>query len=55
MKVSGQFANITNAKYYARIKAYIETCKRNDLNPHIAIQKLLNDNPYTIDEILKEG
>ena len=52
MKVSGQFANIESAKYYARIKSYIESCKRNGLNEHIAIVKLLNDEPYTLDEIL---
>ena len=52
MKVSGQFANIENARYYARIKSYIETCKRNGLNEHIAIVKLLDGNPYTINDIL---
>lgn len=54
MKVSGQFANIENARYYARLKSYIETCKRNGLNEHIAIVKLLNDEPYTINEILSQ-
>ena len=52
MKVSGQFANIENARYYARIKSYIETCKRNGLNEHLAIVKLLNDEPYTMNDIL---
>lgn len=51
MKVSGQFSNINNAMYYARIKSYIETCKRNDLNPHIALVRLINGNPYTLEEI----
>lgn len=32
MEASGQFANIKNAKYFARIKGYIETCKVNDIN-----------------------
>ena len=54
MKVSGQFANIENARYYARIKSYIETCKRNGLNEHISIVKLLNDEPYTINDILSQ-
>ena len=52
MKVSGQFENIENARYYARIKSYIKTCKRNGSNEHIAIVKLLNDEPYTINDIL---
>jgi len=51
-KVSGQFANITNARYFASIRSYIETCKRNGLNPHTAIIKLLDGNPYTLEEIL---
>ena len=51
MKVSGQFSNISNASYYARIKSYVETCKRNGLNPHTALQLLLEDSPYTIEQI----
>lgn len=53
MKVSGQFANIQNAEYYARIKSYIETCKRNKINSHEALLRLLQDKPYTIEELLK--
>ena len=51
MKVSGQFSNISNAEYFARIKSYIETCKRNGLNPNIALQKLVDNNPYTIEDL----
>lgn len=51
MKVSGQFANIQNAEYFARIKSYIETCKSHDINTHIALQRLLEDNPYSIEEL----
>ena len=51
MKVSGQFANIQNAEYFARIKSYIETCKCNGKNVHEAIVRLLNDKPYTIEEM----
>lgn len=53
MKVSGQFSNIRNAEYFARIKSYIETCKRNNINAHIAIVRLLEDKPYTLDEMLE--
>jgi len=55
MKVSGQFANVANARYYASIRSYIETCKRNDINPHDAIIRLLSGNPYTLNEILKKS
>ena len=51
MKVSGQFSNIQNAEYFARIKSYIETCKSNDINPHEALKRLIEDNPYTLDEM----
>ncbi len=54
MKVSGQFANISNAEYYARIKSYMETCKRNGYNSHTAIEKLLSDTPYTIEDMKKD-
>ena len=53
MKVSEQFANIQNAEYFARIKSYVETCKSHNVNTHTAIQRLLEDNPYSIDELQK--
>ena len=51
MKVSGQFSNIQNAEYFARIKSYIETCKSNDINPYEALKRLIEDNPYTLSEM----
>lgn len=51
MKVAGQFQNEQNAKYYADIKTYIETCYRNNINPTDALIRLMEDNPYTIKEI----
>lgn len=53
MKVSGQFKNISNAEYYSRIKSYIETCKRNGINEHEAIVKLLNDEPLSLNDMIK--
>ena len=55
MKVSGQFQNVTNAEYYAAIRSYIETCYRNGINGHEALIRLMNDNPYTLEEILEIG
>ena len=55
MKVSGQFQNITNAEYYAAIRSYIETCYRNGINGHEALVRLMNNNPYTLEEILEIG
>ena len=55
MKISGQFQNITNAEYYALIRSYIETCHRNGVNEHEALERLINDNPYSLEEILTIG
>lgn len=55
MKISGQFQNITNAEYYASIRSYLETCYRNNVNGHEALMRLMNDNPYTLEEILEIG
>ncbi len=55
MKISGQFQNITNAEYYAAIRSYIETCYRNSVNGHEALVRLIQDNPYTLEEILQIG
>ena len=55
MKIFGQFQNITNAECYAIIRSYIETCYRNGVNGYEALIRLVNDNPYTLNEILKLG
>lgn len=55
MKVSGQFQNVTNAEYYGIIRSYIETCYRNNINGHEALVRLINGNPYTLEEILEIG
>ena len=55
MKIAGQFQSIQTAQYYANIRTYIETCYRNNINPTEALIRLMEDNPYTVDEIfLKE-
>lgn len=55
MKAAGQFKNIDSANYYAIIRSYIETCYRNGINGHEALVRLMNGNPYTLDEILEQG
>lgn len=55
IKVSGQFQNVTNAEYYGAIRSYIETCYRNNVNGHEALIRLMNDNPYNLEEILEIG
>ena len=51
MKVSGKFSNLQNAQYYARIKSYIDNCKKHNINSHSALLRLLQDNPYTLEEL----
>lgn len=53
MKISGQFKNIETAKYYARIRSYIETCKKNGINIIDACIRLMNNKPYSLKEILE--
>ena len=54
MKIAGQFQNEQTAKYYADIKTYIETCYRNNINPTDALIRLMEDNPYTVEEIFNK-
>lgn len=54
LKISGQFQNINYVKYYATIRSYIETCKKNGINIIDACTKLMNGSPYKLDEILKK-
>lgn len=53
MKISGQFQNINYATYYATIRSYIETCKKNGLNIILACKLLMEGRPFTLEEILK--
>lgn len=55
MKVAGQFQNITNAENYAKIRSYIETANKNGVNGHEALVRLINGNPYSLDEMLEVG
>lgn len=55
MKIAGQFQMIEYARYYANIKTYIETCYRNEINPTDALIRLMEDNPYTVDEIFSKN
>lgn len=53
MKVSGQFANIQSAQYFANIKSYIETGHRHGYNTVYLIERALDANPVTIEEMKK--
>lgn len=51
MKVSGQFASSQTANNYARLKTYIETCRRNGINEVEALARLCAGDPFTVEEI----
>ena len=53
LKVSGQFENIGAATNYARLRSYIETCRRNGINEITALERLTEGRPYTVNEILQ--
>lgn len=51
MKISGQFESKKTASYYAIVKTYVETCRKNQINEMIALSRLCAGNPFTIEEI----
>ena len=51
MKVSGQFANIKNAEYFANIKSYLETGHRHGMNTEYLIERALKGNPVMMKEM----
>ena len=55
MKISGQFESEEAAQNFARIKTYIETCRRNGINEIQALQRLCEGDPYTVEEIFTES
>lgn len=52
LKISGHFQNINYVKYYATIRSYIETCKKNRINIIDACVRLMESKPYSLKEIL---
>ena len=52
MKISGQFESVITAGYFAKLKTYIETCRRNGINEIHALTRLCAGDPYTVKEIL---
>lgn len=50
-KISGQFKNIDTCRYYADVKTYIETCRKNGINEFDALTRLCEGQPYTVKEV----
>ncbi len=51
LKIAGQFESEEYARYFAMIRTYIETCRRNGVNEIDALRKLCVGKPYTVDEL----
>lgn len=51
-KVSGQFGSVENARAFADLRTYIETCRRNGKDAYEALLRLTSGNPYTVAELL---
>ena len=54
LHVSGQFCTLDALQDYAAIMSYVETCKKNNINIYSALVRLMNRNPYTLDEIISD-
>ena len=54
LKIVGQFESEEYARYFAMIRTYIETCRRNDVNEIDALQRLCEGRPYTVAELFSE-
>ena len=50
-KVSGQFESVEYARYHARLKTYLETCRRNGFNEILALHRLAEGNPVSVEEL----
>ena len=51
-KVSGQYISITSARYFARIRTYLQTCRLYDISEVDAMSRLTKGIPYTLSELM---
>jgi hypothetical protein len=54
-KVSGQYLSIDNAKYFADIRTYLQTCRLHGITEFDAFTRLTRGSPYTLKEVLGEA
>ena len=51
-KVSGQYIGITSARYFARIRTYLQTCRIYNISEVDAMSRLTKGFPYTLSELV---
>lgn len=54
LKIAGQFESEEYARYFAMIRTYVETCRRNNVNEIDALRRLCEGRPYTVRELFSE-
>ena len=54
MKISYRFQSLENARSFAAIHTYTETCGRFGKNKYEALSRLMKGDPYTISGLIKE-
>lgn len=53
LKISGQFESEKTASYFAIVKTYVETCRKNRINELNALARLCAGNPFSVSEIFE--
>lgn len=52
MKISLNFKSLEHARYFANIRSYTETCGNFGINKPLALKRLFEGNPYTVEELI---
>lgn len=52
MKISLNFKSLEQAKYFANIRSYTETCGNFGINKPLALKRLFEGFPYTVEELI---
>ena len=52
MKISLNFKNLEQARYFANIRSYTETCGNFGINKPLALKRVFEGNPYTVKELM---
>jgi transposase len=55
MKVAGHFQNLERARFYARIKTYVESCYRHGIDSVTALNRLMRGSLISCGVTGKEG
>lgn len=54
-KVSGQYIAITSARYFARIRTYLQTCRIYNVSETDALSRLTAGIPYSLSELMADA